>query len=149
MLLILEWQLNPLLCRHVYVGESWYHSYRAPEIPSPTNGGTYIKWYFGLVFVWSEESEKQRLYLSVVWPQQGTLGQNSWKIKHDSLWEILTKVVQRDVELLYVDEHGSFWNPDHLFITWDTQSQKRGKKIKEVYSLGAGGGRGEPYMSSF
>lgn len=29
----------------------------------------------------------------------------------------LTKVVQRDVELLYVDEHRSFWNPDHLFIT--------------------------------
>lgn len=29
----------------------------------------------------------------------------------------LTKVVEGDVELLYVDEHGPFGNSDHLFIT--------------------------------
>lgn len=35
-------------------------------MPSPTNGSPYIKWYFGFVFVWLEESEKQCLSLSLV-----------------------------------------------------------------------------------
>lgn len=55
----------------------------------------------------------------------------------------LTKVVKGDIEFLYVDEHRSFRNSDHLFIAWDTQSQK--SKVKEVYSMR---GQREPYMTS-
>lgn len=29
----------------------------------------------------------------------------------------LTKIVEGDVELLYVDEDGTFGNSDHLFVT--------------------------------
>lgn len=57
-----------------------------------------------------------------------------------NLLEYLTKVVEGDVELLYVDEHWSFRNSDHLFITWDThrprQIKKNESKVKQVYSLG-------------
>ena len=42
----------------------------------------------------------------------------------------LTKVVEGDVEFLYVDEHWSFGNSDHLFVTWDTHRPTQSWEMK-------------------
>lgn len=54
----------------------------------------------------------------------------------------LTKVVEGDVEFLYVDKHWSFRNPDHLLITWDTQSQSQKIKARLRRFVHWGGSRG-------